>query len=289
MGGFISGALFVGLPVGAGGQADPAGRGSTGDVNGDAILDVSDAVFLLRYLFDGGDAPAACADSPELVERVDQLENGFEVLVATLGEKLERIAVATEANGDVLAQIATAADSAATTLSEEIAVATPCTERPGRFVDHEDGTVTDTCTGLMWFGSTADLDGNGEITFGQDRISREWSPDTPTWSEATQYCEELDFAGHSDWRLATIEEFQSVFDSREYWRTGTHPVIDVQDDRSEGDQKYWSSTSYHHSPGEVAVWSFQVYSSSSVTRRRLHGSLAPTDGHSFVLPVRDAD
>ena len=98
--GFFAGALWIGIPVGAGGQGDPAQRPSSGDTDADGLVDVSDAVYLLTYLFQGGEPPAACAQDVELVERVENIENGFEALVATLDEKLERIAVATEANGE---------------------------------------------------------------------------------------------------------------------------------------------------------------------------------------------
>ena len=52
-----------------------------------------------------------------------------------------------------------------------------------RFVDNADGTVTDTCTGLMWQQSTADTDGN-QIVDNDDRVF---------WCEALAYCEDLDF------------------------------------------------------------------------------------------------
>ena len=36
-----------------------------GDVNGDGIADISDPIFLLGYLFDGGPEPVACAQGPQ--------------------------------------------------------------------------------------------------------------------------------------------------------------------------------------------------------------------------------
>ena len=82
--GFFAGALFVGIPVGAGGQGEPVEPPSTGDTNGDQIIDVSDAVYLLRHLFQGGPEPVACADSPGLEARVTELE-------AALLELAERV------------------------------------------------------------------------------------------------------------------------------------------------------------------------------------------------------
>jgi hypothetical protein len=53
-----------------------------GDVNGDAEIDISDAVYLLRYLFESGAPPAACADSPAVLERLGQLESSVASLSA---------------------------------------------------------------------------------------------------------------------------------------------------------------------------------------------------------------
>ncbi len=43
--------------------SDGGGAASTeaGDVNGDALVNIGDAIYLLSYLFQGGDAPVACA------------------------------------------------------------------------------------------------------------------------------------------------------------------------------------------------------------------------------------
>lgn len=70
------------------------------------------------------------------------------------------------------------------------------------FVDHGDGTVTDTVTGLMWqqIGPT----------------------DAMNWRDALAYCEALEFAGHTDWRLPDVNELQSLVD---YSRCG--PSIDT--------------------------------------------------------------
>ena len=60
------------------------------------------------------------------------------------------------------------------------------------FVDNGDGTVTDLATGLMW----QQMD-NG---VGLD------------WEAALAYAENLDLAGHQDWRLPDAKELQSIVD-----------------------------------------------------------------------------
>ena len=60
------------------------------------------------------------------------------------------------------------------------------------FVDNIDGTVTDNAPGLMWQKAEA--------------------PDYGPWEKAQVYIHKLNkicFAGHSDWRLPTIEELAS--------------------------------------------------------------------------------
>ena len=80
------------------------------------------------------------------------------------------------------------------------------------FIDNKDGTVTDLTTGLMW------------------------QQETPTnemyWEDAIEYCENLELAGHKDWRLPTIEELISLiaFDRH-------NPAIDTL---------FFPSTATHH-------------------------------------------
>jgi len=73
----------------------------------------------------------------------------------------------------------------------------------GRFVDNGDGTVTDNCTGLMW--------------------QKEMAPGAYAWQAGLKYCEGLDLAGHTDWRLPNIRELHSLVD---YGRQpAIHPVL----------------------------------------------------------------
>jgi hypothetical protein len=64
------------------------------------------------------------------------------------------------------------------------------------FSDNDDGTVSDSASMLMW--QKAD-----------DGIARDWL-------SSIQYCEELEFAGYSDWHLPSAKELQSIVD---YYRS----------------------------------------------------------------------
>ena len=64
------------------------------------------------------------------------------------------------------------------------------------FVDNGDGTITDTSTGLMWEKST--------------------DKNTYNWIQAIAYCDNLTLGGHSDWRLPTRNELQSLVNYRRY-------------------------------------------------------------------------
>jgi len=65
-----------------------------------------------------------------------------------------------------------------------------------RFYDNGDGTVTDAVTGLTWV-SDPMVAGLGAPMY---------------WYDAIDACENLNFAGHSDWRLPNINELLSIVD-----------------------------------------------------------------------------
>ncbi|MES9991942.1 MAG: DUF1566 domain-containing protein [Candidatus Thiodiazotropha sp.] len=92
------------------------------------------------------------------------------------------------------------------------------------FQDNRNGTVSDAAVNLMW----------QQADDGQPR----------DWYQALAYCEGLNLAGHSDWRLPNIKELQTLVD----YRYNT-PAIDAnlfkQQDKAGW---FWSSTTHGENP-----------------------------------------
>lgn len=113
-----------------------------------------------------------------------------------------------------------------------------------QFQDNGDGTISDLATGLMW--TKADS-GQGM-----------------NWERALLYAENLDFAGHSDWRLPNAKELQSIVDySRSPATRGTaaiDPLFDITTIADEGGGRdfpyFWTSTTHASATGSA---DFAVY------------------------------
>ncbi|MBW1744331.1 MAG: DUF1566 domain-containing protein, partial [Deltaproteobacteria bacterium] len=86
----------------------------------------------------------------------------------------------------------------------------------GHFRDNGDGTVTDITTGLMW---------------------QQTEAKAMTWEKALVYCENLNLAGYSDWRLPNIRELSTLVDDSRH-----EPSIDKTHFPGCRPSQYWSST-----------------------------------------------
>jgi hypothetical protein len=196
---------------------DGAGNASTptsacGDVNGDGKLDISDAVFTLSFLFTGGPQPT-CRTGP---------------LPATGQTKCYDASGTEVACGEVACP------------GQDGAHVTGCPSQ-GRYIApgvRPDGTILDTCTGLMWQKDTADISGDGLLD-GNDKVS---------WCDALAYCEGLTFAKHDDWRLPNIRELQSLVDFGPDLSSTIDPVFGALPNN------YWSSSSIAGFPRAWVVY-----------------------------------
>jgi hypothetical protein len=75
-----------------------------------------------------------------------------------------------------------------------------------RFVASGDNTVLDTKTGLMWATKDNEVDTN--------------------WDAAKSYCENYSADGHTNWRLPTLKELGTIYDSTSQKRFKTvAPII----------------------------------------------------------------
>lgn len=100
------------------------------------------------------------------------------------------------------------------------------------FSDNGNNTITDNATGLMWMKND--------------------SQDGMTWEEALNYAENLEYAGHSDWRLPDVKELQSILDyTRSPATTGSAAIdplfnsTEITNEASVTDYPfYWSSTTH---------------------------------------------
>jgi hypothetical protein len=80
----------------------------------------------------------------------------------------------------------------------------------------------------MWQGCTKGSAGNSCSTGTA-------SPDT--WESALSYCEGLDWAGHTDWRLPNRKELRSIVDNRR-----SNPTVDPAIFPATPGNNFWTST-----------------------------------------------
>ncbi len=136
-----------------------------------------------------------------------------------------------------------------------------------RFVDNGDGTITDQSTGLIWM--------KADSAVGMD------------WPKALRYAEDMEFAGHSDWRLPNAKELQSIVDySRSPDTTDSaaiDPIFETTEIENEGGKKdfahYWTSSTHIGSRGANAAVYFAFGRSLGFTRDRRTGAVELQDVH----------
>ena len=106
------------------------------------------------------------------------------------------------------------------------------------FVDQGNGTILDHSTGLTWM-----------------QVDSQTGMD---WQSALEYCEALDFAGQTDWRLPDVKELQSIVDYTRSPDITASAAIDplfqttsIINEAGQSDYPYfWSSTTHVETGGE---------------------------------------
>ncbi len=149
---------------------------------------------------------------------------------------------------------------------------------PLSFTDNGDGTVTDNLTTLEWTKCSADgasyIDETPDCTGAHGKY---------TWSGAIDLCEDLDYAGHNDWRLPSFAELASIIDYAGYQpaiRDGNFPNTHYKVEAGNQKARYWTSTGWYDWPGfsmyiDFADGFFNVIESDKLLYVRcVRGSLA---------------
>jgi len=135
-----------------------------------------------------------------------------------------------------------------------------------RFIDNGDGTITDRVTNLMWVKDPSQIPGGLWGTPG--------SPTNMVWPDAVDNCENLIYAGYSDWRLPNIRELMSIVDYGKYY-----PAIDTLYFPNTMLDGYWSSTALDPYPENAwMIWMYEGWQGADW--------IDPTGYPYYVRPVR---
>jgi hypothetical protein len=110
------------------------------------------------------------------------------------------------------------------------------------YTDNGNGTVTDNRTGLMWKKcSEPDTTTNCSGT-----------PNTYSWTNAISQCENLNYAGYTDWRLPNTKELFSLIK----YQGSNGPYIDTTYFPNTVSGYYWTSTTYAPNTTDATFVSF---------------------------------
>jgi len=129
-----------------------------------------------------------------------------------------------------------------------------------RFTDNGDGTITDRATGLMFVKDGTGAGCNNGIAL--------------DWSNAIIFCEGLNFAGYTDWRLPNLQELISLWDGS----LTVAPIVDPTFFPNTRAANYYTSTTRSN----VTTWAITV--NYAVGYQTL-AAVLKTASH-YVRPVR---
>ncbi|MFC1829747.1 DUF1566 domain-containing protein [Thermodesulfobacteriota bacterium] len=138
--------------------------------------------------------------------------------------------------------------------------------KTNRFLDNQDGTVTDLKTNLMWIKNGWRIESLSAIT----------------WFEAINKCQSLKYRNYGDWRLPTVEEWKSILDTnnRNPALIEPNPFVNIVTH-----MPYWSMTEFIYGNNYTCnricpfdSYTVVLYSGSIGHQRKTE--------RAFILPVR---
>ncbi|MCI5178540.1 MAG: DUF1566 domain-containing protein [Candidatus Electrothrix sp. AW3_4] len=134
--------------------------------------------------------------------------------------------------------------------------------RIGQYIDHGNGTVTDTKTGLMWKRCSEGLSGDN---------CEEGKAERYNFDEAVEKFKSVKYAGYADWRLPTVDELRTLIycsngtSQQDAWDKGCNkdyssngfetPTINQQAFPNTPAWWYWSGSPY----ADYLVYAWVVY------------------------------
>ena len=235
-------------------EYNPTQHPQYGRIN-DIRLDKGDFVFALK----SRQPPSASDDSlQEERERLDRDKRELERLKVEIDRKKleeERKRLEAEKKKFDIAKLPAKPKqppSVSSAVSKDGEIA-----REGRFIAYANGTVLDTKTNLIWAGTDA---GTSSLYH----------------SDAESYCEGYRGGGHTDWRMPTLDELETLYNEKLSNQHGYHitKLINVGSDYIWADHGRW---------GGAAIFNFKLGSPDVVSS---FGDRARRGYSARALPVR---
>jgi hypothetical protein len=113
----------------------------------------------------------------------------------------------------------------------------------GNYIDNGNGTITDNITGLVW----------QKCSMGQNVLDCSGTASATTWVNAISYCNNLELALQTDWRLPNINELKSLVDYNQVGSAINNLFLNTIA------WYYWSSTSSAYNASSAWVVDFRYH------------------------------
>lgn len=143
----------------------------------------------------------------------------------------------------------------------------------------EEPIVWDDVTDLIWQGCSSGRTGKDCLTDDKEfidnkviTVKKEYN-----WNDALDYCEELIWANHDDWRLPSRYALESILDNGQY-----KPAIDTEAFPETPSGCFWSSSTYALDPSDKAWYVDFEYGEEK------HGPITKNPKQCYVRCVKDS-